>query len=56
MEKFGKDIEIIDCFQEFQKNLNPIDYLSKNLIQLPKSDLVYFVNGWEDSKNWSIRT
>lgn len=53
-KKFGKDIEIIDCFQEFQKNLNPIDYLSKNLIQLPKSDLVYFVNGWEDSKNCQL--
>lgn len=52
--EFDKNIEVIDCFQEFSKTMNPIYYLQKNLQQLQQSDLIYFAKDWQKSKNCQL--
>lgn len=53
-KEYGKDIEIVDNFQEFSHSLSPIQYLKNNLEKLEISDLIYFTKDWEQSKNSQI--
>lgn len=52
---YGKDIEVIDSFfQNAPTDVKPLWYLGKSLELLSKADLVYFTEGWENTRGCII--
>lgn len=45
--------EILDTLFDFEGK-SPIYYLAKSIEKLSEADLVFFMNGWEDSRGCKI--
>lgn len=51
----GESVEVIDSFFEtVPENVTPLWYLAKSLELLSTADVVYFAEGWQESRGCKI--
>lgn len=55
MNIVGSDVEVLDSFfTDFKEDAKPLHYIAKSIELLAEADVVYFADGWKESRGCKI--
>ena len=53
--EIGEEVEVIETFYtDFSNDAKPLEYLARSIQDLAKSDIAYFVKGWQEARGCRI--